>query len=113
MAAFLPVFILAVIFAAVVALSYIKNRTREREMLIEKGVDASIFKINGTGTYTSLKWGIFLVGIAAGLLIGNILAEATSMQSEVAYFSMIFLFGGIALIIYYMIDRKHKRESVK
>ncbi len=113
MVALTPVFIVAIIFGAVVALSYIKNRTREREMLIEKGADASIFRINGKQAYTSLKWGIFLVGIAAGLLVGNLLEQTTAMQSEVAYFSMIFLFGGIGLIIYYLINRKHNRESAE
>ncbi len=104
-----PVFVLAIIFGAVVALSYIKNRRKEREMLIEKGADASIFyNKNGRFGYPCLKWGIFLAGVAAGLLAGNLLEATTSIRPEVAYSSMVFLLGGSGLIIYYFIERKQR-----
>jgi hypothetical protein len=102
-----PVFVLAVIFGSVVMLVHLNIRKKERMLLIEKGVDASIFA-SKPETAPSLKWGILLTGLAAGLLIGNLLDTITGMRPEVAYFSMLFLFGGCALILYYIIGRNQK-----
>ncbi len=102
-----PVFVLAVIFGSVVMLVYLNIRKKERMLLIEKGADASIFASKAE-TAPSLKWGILLTGLAAGLLIGNLLDTLTGMQPGVAYFSMLFLFGGAALIIYYVVGEKRK-----
>jgi len=56
--------------------------------------------------FSSLKFGLFFVGIGIGVLIGNILAVTTALDREVSYFSMIFLFGGLALVIHHVIDKK-------
>jgi hypothetical protein len=103
-----PVFILAIIFGSVVMLVYLNIRKKERMLLIEKGADASIFATKSESS-PSLKWGIFLTGLAIGLLIGNILEYYAGMPAEVAYFSMIFLFGGLGLIIYYLIENKKSK----
>jgi hypothetical protein len=100
-----PVFVMAVIFGSVVMLVYLNIRKKERMLLIEKGADASIFATKADSA-PSLKWGILLTGFAIGLLIGNLLDLYADMRPEVAYFSMIFLFGGIGLITYYLIERK-------
>ncbi len=100
-----PVLVLGVIFGSIVMLVYLNNRKKERMSLIEKGADASIFATKSESS-PSLKWGIFLTGLAIGLLIGNLLEEYTAMRGEVAYFSMIFLFGGMGLVVYYLIERK-------
>ncbi len=104
-----PVLILGVIFGSVVMLVYLNIRKKERMSLIEKGADASIFAQKPESS-PSLKWGIFLTGLAIGLLFGNLLEAYTTMRHEVAYFSMIFLFGGLGLIIYYFIEKKRKPE---
>jgi hypothetical protein len=101
-----PVFVMAVIFGSVVMLVYLNIRKKERMLLIEKGADASIFTPKAVTTSPSLKWGILLTGLAIGLLIGNLLDIHAGMPQEVAYFSMLFLFGGIGLITYYVIERK-------
>ena len=54
----------------------------------------------------TLKIGMLLVGIALGILIGSIIDEYTTLPSEVGYFSMIFLFGGLALIANSLIEKK-------
>lgn len=102
-----PVLVLGVIFGAIVMLVYLNIRKKERMSLIEKGADASIFATKPESS-PSLKWGIFLTGLAIGLLLGNLLEAYTSMRPEVAYFAMIFLFGGLGLVIYYAIERKKK-----
>lgn len=101
-------------FAAVFGIVYIiiQARNRERLAMIEKNFDASLLDSDRvhTGKYNSLKMGIAAVGIALGILVGNILAMSTNMEEPVCYFSMIFLFGGIGLIIYYLLVRKKSIE---
>jgi hypothetical protein len=48
------------------------------------------------------------VGVALGIIIGNALEESNVLEEEVAYLSMIFLFGGLSLILNYIIDKKIK-----
>jgi ABC-type Fe3+-siderophore transport system permease subunit len=93
---------------------YFTTRNKERLALIEKGADASLFntgkRLFNTGKQfnknTTLKIGMFLVGIALGLLLGNVIAETTRLKEEVAYFSMTFLCGGLSLITFYFIEKK-------
>ena len=86
---------------------YIVSRNKERMSLIEKGADAKIFygeKQPGTGKWI-ITLGIFAIGIALGILCGNLL-ESAGMKEEIAYTGSIFLFGGIALVGAYFITRK-------
>jgi ribose/xylose/arabinose/galactoside ABC-type transport system permease subunit len=79
--------------------------------MIEKGADASMFVAKRNHNYSgyTLKFGMLAVGVAIGLLIGSIIAEMTNLPEEVAYFSMIFLFGGLALIINHFIEENKKK----
>jgi Co/Zn/Cd efflux system component len=56
---------------------------------------------------------LLLIGVALGILVGNLLAasETFAEAQEAAYFSMIFLFGGMALLINYFIARKMFNED--
>ncbi len=99
------IFVPISIFGMVLGIVYLFIRKRERLALIEKGVDASIF-MTKKQTNATLKWGLFLIGLGVGLLIAEILVKSTSMTPEAAYFSMIFLFGGIALLVSYFLERK-------
>ena len=86
---------------------YFTTRNKERLALIEKGADASLFNTGKRNNKTvALKIGMFLCGIALGLLLGNVIAETTRLQEEIAYFSMTFLCGGLSLIIFYFIEKK-------
>ena len=49
------------------------------------------------------------VGVAIGILLGNILDEFTDMNDEAGYFSMIFFFGGLALVINYFLEKKEAK----
>jgi len=97
-------------FATVYGIFHLYVRRKERLALIDKGLTASIFNAEANVS-PSLKWGIFLIGIAVGFLLGEILIQTTRMEEGIAYLSMIFLFGGIGLVTYYFIARKHKREE--
>jgi hypothetical protein len=53
---------------------------------------------------------MLFVGVAIGILLGNILEYTTPLDEEVAYFSMIFLFGGAGLIINYFLEKKNEEK---
>ena len=104
-------------FAMVFGIMYIyyTTRNKERMALIEKGADASLFNTGreGKGSISwgkfTLKIGMFLTGIGLGIIAGAVLESASAFPSEVAgYFSMILIFGGLALVLFYIIDRKNK-----
>ena len=97
-----------ILFFAAIILSvyfYLRARNKERLALIEKGVDISdLYK--GKRTQSLFKWGIILIGFAIGLFFGYLLDTYTTMNDEVAYFTMIFLFGGASFIAYHFINKK-------
>ena len=95
-------------FAMVFGLWYVyfTTRNKERLALIEKGADPKLFKARDAGSaFRTLKLGLFFIGIAIGIIGGYFLAEG-GMEEEPAYFSMIFLFGGIALASSYFLQKK-------
>ncbi|MBL0342543.1 MAG: hypothetical protein IPP71_17565 [Bacteroidetes bacterium] len=56
-----------------------------------------------------MKFGMLFIGVALGILMGNILAATTLLEEPVAYLSMIFLFGGLSLVTYYVfIEKKNQ-----
>lgn len=93
---------------------YISSRHKERMSLIEKGADASLFaksvKLKPT---TVLKWGMFFAGIAFGTLIGNVIAEYTALHEEVAFISMILLFGGLSLVMFYFVEKRINKNKTE
>jgi NAD/NADP transhydrogenase beta subunit len=97
------------VFGIIPLCIFLVHRHRERKALIEKGLSAEILATaTQDRTQESLKYGILLIGLAIGILIGNILDEYTRMSEAVSYFSMIFLFGGLALLAFYSLAKKDK-----
>ncbi len=86
--------------SAFVIYTFLKTRNRERMALIESGQDASIFK-ESDRIHTNLKWGYLAIAVGIALFIGHFLEEFTTMDDGAGYFSMIFLLGGLAFILYY------------
>ncbi len=97
------------VFALIFGIVYLAIRRKERMALIEKGMTPASFK-NGVNPLLNLKWGLFLIGLGIGLIIANIFVQRHVMDEEPAYFSMIFLFGGLALVISHFIGH---RKSTK
>ena len=103
-------------FATVFGVLYMHYTTRHKERiaLIEKGTDASVFYSTEKAKekkYYSLQFGILGVCIGIGILMGNILHQNLGMKDEVAYNSMIFLMGGIGLIVFHVINLKQKSSN--
>lgn len=98
-------------FATIIALVYLHNRKKERMMMITRGMDPMSVESNKQNRRTSLKYGLLLSGVGLGFLLGNIMVATHTMDEEAAYFSMTFLFGGIALLIYHFAERNLEKEN--
>jgi hypothetical protein len=92
-------------FAMIFGIVYIALRHKERMTLIRTGGNAANLN-SKTDALGSLKWGMIFVGIGIGIIVGKIVAAYTGIEAEAAFFSMICLFGGLALMIFYIIARK-------
>ncbi|MDP3443196.1 MAG: hypothetical protein Q8T08_10100 [Ignavibacteria bacterium] len=104
--------VVGIIFSTIYGLFYIIVRRRERLTMMEKGYDAKFFYTENPSTsFSSLKFGMLFVGVGAGILFGNILSVTTALHEEVAFFSMIFLCGGLALVLNYIIEKKEKSSK--
>jgi hypothetical protein len=105
------------LFAAVFGIMYLYYTTRHKERLalIEKGADASLFNTGKEGSRLNFSWGKFtlkigmlFMGIALGIIIAAILAQSNVLDEDALYPSLIFFFGGLSLVLFYIIDRKNK-----
>jgi ABC-type Fe3+-siderophore transport system permease subunit len=97
-----------------IAYVYLTTRNRERMAMIEKGADPSLFRnpVRGRSFFT-LKFGLLFVGVSLGILMGALLAAANirGLEEEPASFAMMFLFGGIALIISHFLEEKKRSQK--
>jgi hypothetical protein len=100
-----PIFVIGILCGFVYSVIYLNIRKKERLALLERGADPSIFQEPKTEKQTSLRYGLFLIGLAIGILMGNVLEVSTELGPEASYFSMVFLFGGIALVLSHFIGR--------
>ena len=94
-------------FAGIFGIVYVflMTRHRERMSMLEKGVDPTLFA-SRTSNSPTLKFGMLAIGIALGILLGNLLHQALDMSRHVAFLSMIFLCGGVSLVANFVINRK-------
>lgn len=107
-----PIFILAIVFGFTYAVILLFVRKKERMALIEQGKDAPLME-RPRPNILALKFGLLFIGVAIGLLLGSLLVELTTLNDEAAYFSMVFLFGGIGLVVSHFLERKEIQEFEK
>ena len=113
---FIPIFLFGGI--ACVLVVYFNNRHKERMAMIEKGISAAALR--GTpmrewlraNPLSSLKWGLLATFVGLGLFIAEWLDRMYFLHESV-YFATTLIFGGIALIVFYMIanSRMKKEDS--
>ena len=105
------------LFATVFGIYYVHvtTRNKERMALIDKGADASLFTTGKEGQKSLFNWnkltlkiGMFFMGIALGIIAGAILSYAGVLYDGANYPAMIFFFGGLSLVLFYVADRKNK-----
>lgn len=105
---------LAIIFffvtLGVIAGSLIFTRHRERMGMIEKGLSAeeikSLYHREAThwSPLSSLKWGIILVAVGVAIILGMSLQHMYYVEGGI-YPALITLFGGIGLVVFYVIAK--------
>lgn len=100
-----PLIVFATVFGIVYL--YFMTRNKERMALIEKGADASIFvqpgsKKHWSVQFTILNFALLFMGIGLGLIVAVFLEPI----GGAVYPSMLFLFGGLGLLIGFFITRK-------
>lgn len=111
-----PIFFLS-LFGMIFGITYVRNR--ENMALIEKGINPRVARPMTPKPFLSLKFGLLLCGIGMGLLFAFLIdqtvlnhkmlrCDGTSYYKEFPqiYFSMITLFGGLGLVISYLIEKK-------
>lgn len=99
-----PFIVFATIFGSIYV--FLTTRNKERLAMIEKGADPSIFATRKTRW--GIKLGLLAMGIAMGVLMGQMLTHLTSMDEEPATVSMIFLWGGLGLVTEHFLAKKDK-----
>lgn len=89
---------------------YLSSRNKERLAMIDKGFDPVKFKTRPeSSSINTLKWSLLLIGVAVGVFLGAVISEYAGFPEEAAYFSFIFLFGGIGLLVSYFIEKKENK----
>ncbi|MFD2144267.1 DUF6249 domain-containing protein [Mucilaginibacter antarcticus] len=97
------------LFAAVFGMVYVflMTRHRERMAILERNLTSVPFPITNFNHLT-LKYGLLLIGLGVGFLMGTVL-ESLGMKDDIAYLSMILIFGGVGLIVSYLIIQTQKK----
>ena len=91
---------------------YYTTRHKERLALIEKGADASLFSTGKEGSKSTFSWskftlkvGMLAMGIAVGIIAGAMLANIGILKADEIIPGMIFFFGGLSLVLFYLLSR--------
>ena len=105
-----PLIVFLALFGTIfgIAYVYLSSRNKERLALIEKGVDASLFNTKGSKFSIAkfiLNLALLFMGIGAGIFIGDLLSDSLNMKEEVTIPSMLFIFGGLGLVVGFFLTR--------
>ena len=102
------------IIGGYIMIVYLRKFTNEERIaMIEKGVDPQFFNVKKAfNTSLPLRASLLMIGGGVGLLLGHFLDRAYDME-EVAYFSMLFICGGIGLGASYLIEERKIKAQEK
>ena len=112
-----PITLFICTFAMIFGIRYFINK--EKMAMIERGIDPGIRK-STPQPFLSLKFGLLLVGLGLGLIValftvrgifGGELSNNDEDQAVAIYFGCIGVFGGLGLIVSYMIEKKWLDEQ--
>lgn len=104
------------LFAMVFGIVYLSKR--ERMAMIERGMDPRRYKPQ-SAPFQNLKWGLLLVGAGFGLFLAYILdntafnrmGQMNDGGNTAIYFSLIAVFGGLGLLVSYLIEKKETEKN--
>lgn len=100
------------LFALIFGIRYLSNK--EKMAMIERGIDPGTQK-STPKPFLSLKFGLLFLGVGLGLLValftvrgvfGANMTDAEEGQAVAVYFGSIFIFGGLGLVVSYIIEKK-------
>lgn len=109
MAELQTILVVLIIFGSSFGILYIyfAARNRERMAMIEKGVNPKDFIVHRKpATNSILKWALLLAGVGLGLFFGSLMDAYTDLPDEPAYFAGALLFGGLGLLLAFLITKK-------
>lgn len=102
-----PITLFTTGFAMIFGIRYLVNK--ERMALIERGINPKEGQSSAPKPFISLKIGLLLVGLGLGLIVALFTVIFTKLSEEQAvaiYFGAVLIFGGIGLIISYVIEKR-------
>jgi len=104
--------IVALVGAFILVIYLRKYQHDERLVMIEKGVGVELFdSMRPRSASGALRAALLLIGSGLGLLMGHVLERNLNMEEEVAYFSMVLIFGGLGLGAAYLVEEKKIKEE--
>lgn len=129
-----PVIVFISLFGTVFGIwfYYLKTRNTERLALIQSGADASLFyskkqpvPSGQSGWILVFILGMLFLSVGLGILVGHFVEQAMIGQGRElypdrhwqrypqAYFTSIFVFSGIGMIVSYFLLRKIQRNDAR
>ena len=87
-------------------LATLDNLSKERMLLIEKGMDPSLAEKKKRSGNDPLMWGLLLAGLGLGGFIGYFIAHSYYLNGGIIIHATGFFFGGMALVVYHVIQRR-------
>jgi purine-cytosine permease-like protein len=109
-AVFIP--IVTVLVIGLIFVSYYYYRSRERQMLIEKGLDAQSIKQffeSKKDPYRLMKIGIIAVAFGIGLGLGMALQDSSGKDYWIPF--LLFTFTGIGFVVANIVSRKLEKST--
>lgn len=103
-------FVLAIIFAFIIIITWMSNINKERMFLLKQGKDPNIIetKLPKTSSTNYLKWGIIIVGIGLGALFGTLCSDGQYSL----YLSFLMIFTGISLVVSFIVVKKQPQTPI-
>lgn len=101
-----PITLFVTGFAMIFGIRYLINK--EKMAMIERGINPRDGQ-SAPKPFISLKIGLLLVGLGLGLIVALFTVIATKVGDDEAaavYFGCVLVFGGLGLIISYIIEKK-------
>ncbi|MEO7991239.1 MAG: DUF6249 domain-containing protein [Chryseolinea sp.] len=104
--------VIVITLGAFIMVIYLRKfQNVERMAMIEKGGSPDMFNsLRQRNTSFPLRVSLLFIGAGLGLLMGYFLDSTFDME-EVAYFSMLFIFGGLGLGAAYLIEEKKMNQG--
>jgi len=109
----IPVLVLGIIFWGILAIVRHVSDNKLRHKLIDKGLTEknlqNLFQKQETPSnkpFSALKWGMVLVAVGLAFLVGYFVPESEHEEITIA---CLFLFSGVALMVYYSLASKMEK----